>query len=223
MSAVLLLYIVMANTCPQQPSVRDIDGFQPANISVSRTQVFVGDSLEITCITALRNPSSKFCMYLCKNGSGFRMAMVKHTGEVRFKLDSLTTQDSGLYSCVASAQKMSPTKVTSTCINAVYIRVDVSQLRKLILYSLAFLIDLVVLLTLIGLCYHKKWLNRGRQDDLKDSQQHEIIYTELVGLKEDKNRYHVNHDTRVIYTSIKVRGSRTRSRNSKADLWISPH
>ncbi|XP_047678544.1 basement membrane-specific heparan sulfate proteoglycan core protein-like [Tachysurus fulvidraco] len=80
----------------------DFSHIMPANIILRK----VGQNLDLKCsIPGLKAEFKQIHMYLCKNGDGLRMKLLRDKNEHIFILNKVSEEDSGIYSCVYSLQK----------------------------------------------------------------------------------------------------------------------
>ncbi|KAL2077411.1 hypothetical protein ACEWY4_026915 [Coilia grayii] len=96
----------------------------PANISAPRMWVKEGDIMTLECsVSDTKISDGPRHMYLCKDGTGILMSMLLKENDTSFKVDNVTTKDSGKYSCVYSHKKMLPREVNATGEHSVFIHV----------------------------------------------------------------------------------------------------
>ena len=84
-----------------------------------------GKTVDVKCsTTGSRKPLSKVYVYLCKNGIGMRVReLEKGEDDTIFTIKDVEREDSGIYSCVYTIEKLKLSQVNATGVNLVIIQV----------------------------------------------------------------------------------------------------
>ena len=93
--------------------IDDPPDFHPVNI-FGNTTVKAGENIQFKCTISGKREFGNIYMYLCRNGAGVMMELLKDKDEHTFILRNVSLLDSGNYSCVYSLNKHPPNYVRTS-------------------------------------------------------------------------------------------------------------
>ncbi|KAI4883579.1 hypothetical protein NFI96_009972 [Prochilodus magdalenae] len=85
-----------------------------AVIRSGRTMVKKGEGIELTCSISESEKPALLHVYICKNGLGKISGTVYNQTQTRFSIKDVNVEDSGVYSCVYSAEQCDISEVNDT-------------------------------------------------------------------------------------------------------------
>ncbi|KAI4902971.1 hypothetical protein NFI96_028029, partial [Prochilodus magdalenae] len=85
-----------------------------AVIQSGRTMVMKGENIELTCSISETEKWELLHVYICKDGLGKISETVFDQNQTRFSIKDVNVEDSGVYSCVYSAEQYDISKVNDT-------------------------------------------------------------------------------------------------------------
>ncbi|XP_062380973.1 uncharacterized protein LOC134069122 [Sardina pilchardus] len=140
--------------------------FKHVKVFASSTSPNEGENVTLKCAVCGGNSSANYHMYLCKNGVAVQMQKLTGDNDAIFALTTITSRESGNYSCVYANKKIPYSEVNSTGKYSIIIQVksENKSLPGTLTTTLApdgqkyeviqlILILIAILLALLGMCY----------------------------------------------------------------------